>query len=162
MGTGEWRASKKPSYFDRLSYLPGMKADGMDIFAVKEALLFCKEHCLAGKGPIVVEFDTYRYHGHSMSDPGSTYRTRDEIKQIRQARDPIQHLKQIILKEEVHTEEELKAIDKQIKKEVEDALTKARDAPEPGAEELITNMYKHDQGFVVYGCDRKQTTLRLE
>lgn len=64
--------------------------------------------------------------------------------------------------EEVHTEEELKAIDKQIKKEVEDALTKARDAPEPGAEELITNMYKHDQGFVVYGCDRKQTTLRLE
>lgn len=161
MGTADWRASKKASYFDRASYIPGIRADGMDIFAVKEALLFCKEHCLAGNGPIAVEFDTYRYHGHSMSDPGSTYRTRDEIKQIRQTRDPIQHLKQIILKEEVGTDEELTAIDKKIKKEVEEALAKAREAPEPEEKELITNMYKHDQGFLVYGCDRKKTTSKL-
>ncbi|MCO5582048.1 hypothetical protein L7F22_035939 [Adiantum nelumboides] len=161
MGTAEWRAAKKASYFDRVSYVPGIKADGMDIFAVKEALLFCKEHCLAGKGPIVMECDTYRYHGHSMSDPGSTYRTRDEIKQIRQARDPIQFVKQIILKEELVTEEELATIDKQVKKEVEDALSKAREAPEPKEEQLITNMYKHDKHFVVYGCDRKRATSRL-
>ncbi|MCO5610778.1 hypothetical protein L7F22_065019 [Adiantum nelumboides] len=161
MGTAEWRAAKKASYFDRVSYVPGIKADGMDIFAVKEALLFCKEHCLAGKGPIVMECDTYRYHGHSMSDPGSTYRSRDEIKQIRQARDPIQFVKQIILKEELVTEEELATIDKQVKKEVEDALSKAREAPEPKEEQLITDMYKHDKHFVVYGCDRKRATSRL-
>ncbi|KAI5059102.1 hypothetical protein GOP47_0025421 [Adiantum capillus-veneris] len=161
MGTAEWRASKKASYFDRVSYLPGIKADGMDVFAVKEALLFCKEHCLAGKGPIVIECDTYRYHGHSMSDPGSTYRTWDEIKQIRQARDPIQFVKQIILKEGAATEEELATIDKQVKKDVEDALSKAREAPEPKEEALFTDMYKHDKKFVVYGCDRKQATSRL-
>ncbi|KAH6556079.1 hypothetical protein KP509_1Z206600 [Ceratopteris richardii] len=160
MGTAEWRASKKASYFDRVSYIPGLKVDGMDVFAVKEALLFCKDHCLTRKGPIVLECDTYRYHGHSMSDPGSSYRTRDEIKQIRQVRDPIQHLKLIILREQVIPEQQLTEIDKQVKKDVEDDVRRAQQAALPEAADLFTDVYKQHKGFVIHGCDRKVTTYK--
>ncbi|CAM6106499.1 unnamed protein product [Calypogeia fissa] len=156
MGTAEWRASKKTTFYDRLSYIPGIKMDGMDVFAVKSAFLYAKAHCLDGKGPIVLEADTYRYHGHSMSDPGRSYRDRSEIQGVRKARDPIEHLKTIILQEGLCSAEELKSIDKEIRRRVEEAGEKAKEAPYPDEPELFSNIYKKDTGLVTYGCDRNK------
>ncbi|KAG0575969.1 hypothetical protein KC19_5G044400 [Ceratodon purpureus] len=161
MGTAEWRASKKVTHYDRVPYIPGIKADGMDMFSVREAFKYCKEHCLAGKGPIMLEADTYRYHGHSMSDPGSTYRSRKEIQGMRQERDPIERIRKIILTEELVTKEELKDLDKKIRAEVEDAAAKAREEPFPSDDELFANIYKADSGLVAYGCDRRKTKVEM-
>jgi pyruvate dehydrogenase E1 component alpha subunit len=78
MGTSESRAAKSSAFFTRGDYMSGIKIDGMDVLATREAFRFAKEYALE-HGPIIVEADTYRYHGHSMSDPGSTYRSRDEV-----------------------------------------------------------------------------------
>ncbi|KAL6187419.1 hypothetical protein ACLB2K_038818 [Fragaria x ananassa] len=107
MGTAGWRAAKSPAYYKRGDYVPGLKVDGMDVFAVKQACKFAKEHALKN-GPIILEMDTYRYHGHSMSDPGSTYRTRDEISGVRQERDPIERIRKLVFAHDIATEKELK------------------------------------------------------
>ncbi|CAN7014597.1 unnamed protein product, partial [Brassica oleracea var. botrytis] len=140
MGTAEWRAAKSPSYYKRGDYVPGLKVDGMDAFAVKQACKFAKEHALKN-GPIILEMDTYRYHGHSMSDPGSTYRTRDEISGVRQERDPIERIKKLVLSHDLATEKELKDMEKEIRKEVDDAIAKAKDCSMPEPSELFTNVY---------------------
>lgn len=80
----------------------------MDVLAVREASKFAVEHCNSGKGPIVLETATYRYSGHSMSDPGTSYRTRDEIQEVRQTRDPITSFKEKILNSALVTADELK------------------------------------------------------
>lgn len=80
----------------------------MDILAVREASKFAVDYCTSGKGPLVLETVTYRYSGHSMSDPGTSYRTRDEIQVVRQTRDPITSFKEKILSEGLVTLEELK------------------------------------------------------
>ncbi|KAG7588228.1 Dehydrogenase E1 component [Arabidopsis suecica] len=160
MGTAEWRASKSPSYYKRGDYVPGLKVDGMDAFAVKQACKFAKQHALE-KGPIILEMDTYRYHGHSMSDPGSTYRTRDEISGVRQERDPIERIKKLVLSHDLATEKELKDTEKEIRKEVDDAIAKAKDCPMPEPSELFTNVYVKGFGTESFGPDRKEFKASL-
>ncbi len=155
MGTAEWRAAKSPSYYKRGDYVPGLKVDGMDAFAVKQACKFAKEHALKN-GPIILEMDTYRYHGHSMSDPGSTYRTRDEISGVRQERDPIERIRKLILSHELSTEAELKTIEKKVRSEVDDAIALAKESPMPDPSELFTNVYVKGFGIEVAGADRKE------
>ncbi|RWR75708.1 pyruvate dehydrogenase E1 component subunit alpha, mitochondrial-like protein [Cinnamomum micranthum f. kanehirae] len=155
MGTAEWRAAKSPSYFKRGDYVPGLKVDGMDALAVKQACKFAKEHALKN-GPIILEMDTYRYHGHSMSDPGSTYRTRDEISGVRQERDPIERIRQLILAHEIATAAELKDIEKEIRKQVDGAIAEAKASPMPDPSELFTNVYVKGFGVEVFGADRKE------
>lgn len=108
MGTSAERSSASVDYYKRGDYVPGIWVDGMDIIAVREAAKFAIDHCDSGKGPIVLETATYRYSGHSMSDPGTSYRTRDEIQEVRQTRDPITSFREKILHNELATPEELK------------------------------------------------------
>ncbi|KAL5720349.1 pyruvate dehydrogenase (acetyl-transferring) [Ranunculus cassubicifolius] len=160
MGTAEWRAAKSPAYYKRGDYVPGLKVDGMDALAVKQACKFAKEHVLKN-GPIMLEMDTYRYHGHSMSDPGSTYRTRDEISGVRQERDPIERIRKLILAHDISTEKDLKDIEKNARKEVDEAIAKAKESPMPDPSELFTNVYVKGFGVESYGADRKEVRAVL-
>eukprot|EP00201_Polytomella_parva_P007104 CAMPEP_0175082704 /NCGR_PEP_ID=MMETSP0052_2-20121109/26912_1 /TAXON_ID=51329 ORGANISM="Polytomella parva, Strain SAG 63-3" /NCGR_SAMPLE_ID=MMETSP0052_2 /ASSEMBLY_ACC=CAM_ASM_000194 /LENGTH=387 /DNA_ID=CAMNT_0016353947 /DNA_START=157 /DNA_END=1320 /DNA_ORIENTATION=- len=139
MGTPEWRAAKSSNFYTRGDYIPGLKVDGMDVLAVKRATAFAKEYAIEN-GPIVLEMDTYRYHGHSMSDPGSTYRTRDEINAMRTERDPIERVKKLLLSNGCDTAE-IKKAEREIKKEVDDAVEEAKASPLPPASWLWKNMY---------------------
>lgn len=80
----------------------------MDVLAVREATRFAIDYCTSGKGPLVLETVTYRYSGHSMSDPGTSYRTREEIQEVRQTRDPITGFKERLLSANLVTAEEIK------------------------------------------------------
>ncbi|GAV66542.1 E1_dh domain-containing protein, partial [Cephalotus follicularis] len=160
MGTAEWRAAKSPAYYKRGDYVPGLKIDGMDVLAVKQGCKFAKEYALKN-GPIILEMDTYRYHGHSMSDPGSTYRTRDEISGVRQERDPIERVRKLILSHDLATEKELKDIEKEVRKEVDEAISQAKESPMPEPSELYTNVYVKGYGVEAFGPDRKEARAVL-
>jgi pyruvate dehydrogenase E1 component alpha subunit len=108
MGTSAQRSSASTNYYSRGDYIPGLKVNGMDVLAVKQAASFARQWNLDGKGPLVLEVATYRYGGHSMSDPGTTYRTREEIQYMRSKNDPIQGLKQVILDNNFASETDLK------------------------------------------------------
>merc|ERR1719409_2394379 len=103
----------------------------MDVLAVRDAVAYAKAHCGAGNGPIYMEMKTYRYHGHSMSDPGITYRSRDEISGVRASRDPVQLLEKWLIEYGCCTKEEIKAIQQARRKEVDAAVEFAKKAPEP-------------------------------
>ncbi|CAM6059132.1 unnamed protein product [Sphagnum tenellum] len=160
MGTAEWRSAKSPEYYKRGDYVPGMKVDGMDCLAVKQAVKYAKEHALKN-GPFVLEFDTYRYHGHSMSDPGSTYRTRDEISGVRQERDPIERIRKLLLSLEIASVSDLKTLEKEAKSEVDEALAKAKESPQPDTSELFSHIWVKGYGAEAYGADRKEVVVKL-
>ncbi|XP_006815521.1 pyruvate dehydrogenase E1 component subunit alpha type II, mitochondrial-like [Saccoglossus kowalevskii] len=102
---------------------------------------------------MVLEVATYRYGGHSMSDPGTSYRTREEIKEVRQSRDPITGFRQRITSNGLATIDELKKIDLDVRKEVEDAVQKAKSDPEISVNELYTDVYTDTAGYPVKGCE---------
>ena len=131
MGTAANRAAALTDYYKRGQYVPGLKINGMDILAVKAAVQYGREYTRAGHGPLVFEYVTYRYGGHSMSDPGTTYRTREEIQRMRSTNDPIAGLKQKLLDWAVTTEEELKGIDKEARAHVDAEVAEAEKMKEP-------------------------------
>jgi len=140
MGTSIKRSSAEPLLYRRgeAHRIPGFQVDGMDVLAVRGAAEVALEWTRDGKGPIIIEFLTYRYRGHSMSDPAK-YRTREEVQDVREHRDPITHAERELEAMGVK-EEELKAIDKQIKDIVVGAAKFAEDAPEPPPSELFTDV----------------------
>lgn len=133
MGTAANRAAALTEYYKRGQYIPGLKVNGMDVLAVKAAVQYGKQYTVDGHGPLVLEYVTYRYGGHSMSDPGTTYRTREEIQRMRSTNDPIAGLKQKLLDWEVTTEEELKGIDKEARAHVDAEVAEAEKMAEPEA-----------------------------
>lgn len=143
MGTSAARSSALTDYYKRGQYIPGLKVNGMDVLAVKAAVKYGKEWTAADKGPLVLEYVTYRYGGHSMSDPGTTYRTREEIQRMRSTNDPIAGLKQKILDWEVTSEDELKKIDKEARAHVNEevAAAEAMAPPEPNNSILFEDIY---------------------
>ncbi|SDE18789.1 pyruvate dehydrogenase (acetyl-transferring) E1 component subunit alpha [Limimaricola pyoseonensis] len=142
MGTSVQRSTKSPSLWERgAAYgIQGEEVDGMDVLAVKEAGERAVKHCRAGKGPYILEIKTYRYRGHSMSDPAK-YRSRDEVQKMREERDPIEQIRKVLLSGQHATEDDLKAIDKEIKEIVNEAAEFSKESPEPALEELWTDIY---------------------
>lgn len=141
MGTSAERASASTDYFTRGDYVPGIWVDGMDVLAVREATRWAREYCRSGKGPLVMEMATYRYFGHSMSDPGTSYRTRDEVQEVRQRRDPITSFKDKLITSNLASAEELKNIETESRHEVDEATNQAKSDAEIGVEELYADVY---------------------
>ena len=145
MGTAQKRSTSGEDIYTRGAPfgIPGELVDGMDVLKVKEAGEKAVEHCRAGKGPYILEIKTYRYRGHSMSDPAK-YRTREEVQKMREERDPIQNVRDLLLQGKHASEDDLKAIDKEIKDIVNASAEFAKESPEPELEELWTDIYSDD------------------
>jgi pyruvate dehydrogenase E1 component alpha subunit len=141
MGTSVQRSSSETHLHKRgQSFLiPGEEVDGMDVLAVRKAGLRAVARARAGKGPTLLELKTYRYRGHSMSDPAK-YRTREEVDEVREHRDPIEHVKQLLIEAGHADDEALKAIDREIRAIVADSAEFAQASPEPDASELLTDI----------------------
>ena len=143
MGTAVSRASAQTDFSKRgISFnIPGEQVDGMDVRAVKAAAEKAIQWCRDGKGPYILEMQTYRYRGHSMSDPAK-YRSKDEVQKMREEHDPIEQVRRRLLEEWKVKEEELKAIDAEVRDIVNESAEFATNDPEPDASELWTDILK--------------------
>lgn len=141
MGTSVQRASAETELYKRGSSfeIEGMEVDGMNVLAVRDAAKKAIKHARDGKGPMILEMKTYRYRGHSMSDPAK-YRSRDEVTKTREESDPIDMVKNRLLAEGWADQDALKAIDKEIKAVVVDAADFSLESPEPDPSELYTDV----------------------
>jgi pyruvate dehydrogenase E1 component alpha subunit len=141
MGTSVARGSANGEFHKRGEPydIPGRVVDGMDLFAVQEAGAWALEHARSGKGPALLHIKTYRYRGHSMSDPAK-YRTKEEVEKVRQEHDPIDTFRAYLLKKKLSTEDALKVIEKEVRDIVAESATFAQESPEPDAAELYTDV----------------------
>jgi pyruvate dehydrogenase E1 component alpha subunit len=141
MGTSVARASAAKDLY-RLGEpygMPGEQVDGMDVLAVNAAAKKAVKHCRDGNGPFVLEMLTYRYRGHSMSDPAK-YRTKEEVSDMRDNHDPIANLSKVIVESGAKTEADLKEMDKEVRAIVVEAAEFAQESPEPDPSELYTDV----------------------
>jgi pyruvate dehydrogenase E1 component alpha subunit len=143
MGTAVHRSSAQQDFSKRgTSFnIPGEQVDGMDVRAVKAAGDKAVAWCREGNGPYILEMQTYRYRGHSMSDPAK-YRTRDEVEKVRSEQDPIEQVRQRILKNKWASEDELKQIDAKVRAVVNESAEFATNDPEPEPSELYTDILR--------------------
>jgi len=141
MGTSIERSTSETELYKRgISFnIPGEAVDGMDVFAVREAAERAVERARRGDGPTILEMKTYRYRGHSMSDPAK-YRTKEEVDEVKKTRDPIDDLKQLMAKAGV-SDLEVKKVDEDVKAVVLEAVEFAQQSPEPDPSELLTEVY---------------------
>ncbi|MGF1551575.1 MAG: pyruvate dehydrogenase (acetyl-transferring) E1 component subunit alpha [Paracoccaceae bacterium] len=142
MGTAQKRSTSSQELYKRGAAfgIEGEEVDGMDVLKVAEAGHRAIGYCREGNGPYILECKTYRYRGHSMSDPAK-YRTRDEVTKMREQRDPIESLKRVMIAEGAADEDALKQIDKDVKAEINEAAKFAQESPEPSEDELWTDVY---------------------
>lgn len=145
MGTSVKRSSAGPNYYGRGKGwdIPGEKADGMDLLKVIEAAKRAVEHARSGKGPYILELDTYRYRGHSMSDPAK-YRTKDELDSVKEKRDPLDHFRTYMEKTLKIKENDIKVIENEIKDIIAEAIEFSKASPEPDPSELYTDVLRED------------------
>ncbi len=140
MGTAQERASAGELHQRGAAYgIPGEQVDGMDVIAVREAAGKALDHVKSGKGPMILEMMTYRYRGHSMSDPAK-YRSKEEVDRMREERDPIEQVKKRLMDAKAATADELKEVDKKIRARVAEAAEFAQETPEPDPSELWTDV----------------------
>jgi pyruvate dehydrogenase E1 component alpha subunit len=140
MGTAVRRSSAETEFYRRGTAfrIPGMDVNGMDVLEVRQAAEVAFDHVRGGNGPVLLELNTYRYRGHSMSDPAK-YRTREEVENVREHNDPIERAKAELLKSGLN-EDKLKDIDKRIRAQVAEAADFAETSPEPSPDELYTDV----------------------
>jgi pyruvate dehydrogenase E1 component alpha subunit len=143
MGTSVTRSSAQTDFSKRGSSfnIPGKQVDGMDVRAVKAAAEEALAWCRAGKGPTILEMMTYRYRGHSMSDPAK-YRTKEEVDRMRTEHDPIEQVRKRLLDKKWAAEDELKKIDASVRAVVNEAAEFATHDAEPDPAELYTDVYR--------------------
>ena len=141
MGTSVERSAAETELYKRGSSfdIEGIQVDGMNVLEVRDAAAKAIKHARDGKGPMILEMKTYRYRGHSMSDPAK-YRSRDEVTKTRSERDPIDAVREVLLKKKWADEASLKAMDKEIKEIVKDAADFSLESPEPHPDELWTDV----------------------
>ncbi len=141
MGTSVARASAVTEFHRRGESfgIPGKPVDGMNVLAVRDAGFEAAEWCRSGKGPIILELKTYRYRGHSMSDPAK-YRSKDEVNKMKAEHDPIDQVKNLLITEKLVSEDQLKEVDREVKAIVQDAADFAQTSPEPDPSELWTDI----------------------
>ncbi|XP_078689485.1 pyruvate dehydrogenase E1 component subunit alpha, somatic form, mitochondrial-like [Branchiostoma floridae x Branchiostoma belcheri] len=152
MGTAVERASASTDYYTRGDYVPGFRADGMDVLAVREATRFAAEWCRSGKGPVILEVATYLFSGHSTRNPATSNRPCEEIQEMT-TRDPITGLRERMISANLATAEELKQIDLDIRAEIDKAVEQAKTDPEPPVEELYTDIFVDEPPFKVRGTN---------
>ncbi|PYH46557.1 putative pyruvate dehydrogenase E1 component alpha subunit [Aspergillus saccharolyticus JOP 1030-1] len=142
MGTSVERSSAMTEYYKRGQYLPGLRINGMDVLAVLAAMRYGKEFVQAGNGPLLYEYQTYRFAGHSVSDPGTTYRSREEI-QAERRHDPLSVLQEQLAEWGVLSKEEVKAIEKDVRSKVDREAEEANHmpVPEPRLDVLFRDIY---------------------
>ena len=142
MGTATDRASAQTEFFRHGEGLgiPGIKCDGMDVLAVRAAAQEAASFARAGNGPMIVEMNTYRYRGHSISDPAK-YRPKEEVREVRETRDPIQKIKRDILSKGEINEKALNEIDGEVKKLVREAAEFAQNGRKPELTEMYNDVY---------------------
>ena len=142
MGTAQRRSTSTPAIYTRGAAfgIPGEEVDGMDVLAVREAGARAVAHCRSGNGPYILEMRTYRYRGHSMSDPAK-YRTREEVSKMREEHDAIDGLRKVLIDNGLADDAKIKDIDRAVRAVVNDAATFAQESPEPGPAELWTDVY---------------------
>ncbi|MBT3765600.1 MAG: pyruvate dehydrogenase (acetyl-transferring) E1 component subunit alpha [Rhodospirillaceae bacterium] len=141
MGTSVERHTSNTELYQRgkAHGIPGLKVNGMDVQEVKEAGAKALDHCRSGKGPYILEMETYRYRGHSMSDPAK-YRTKEEVTKMRRESDPIDNLRGLLLDNKLIDEDKLKEMDREVKSLVMTSADFAQQSPEPDASELYTDI----------------------
>ncbi len=136
MGTAQARGAAGELYKRGEGYgIPGRQIDGMDVLAVRKAAIDALDHARSGKGPIILEMMTYRYRGHSMSDPAK-YRSKEEVEKMKSDHDPIETLKRHMTERQAASEDDFKTIEKEVKQLVNEAAEFAQTSPEPDAAEL--------------------------
>ena len=141
MGTSVERASATTELYrhGEAFGIPGERVDGMDVLAVRASGEKAVAYARSGKGPYILEMQTYRYRGHSMSDPAK-YRTKEEVDKYRTERDPIDHVRRMLIEKKMADEAELKAVDAEIRKIISDAAEYAQHSPEPDPSEVWTDV----------------------
>ncbi|KAK7884156.1 hypothetical protein WMY93_027279 [Mugilogobius chulae] len=148
-GTSVERASACTDFYKRGDFIPGIRADGMDVLCVREATKFAKDHCRSGKGPIILELQTYRFCGHFVNET-SSYRSQAEVEQ-QQQNDPISRLRGQMLRTNMASAEDFQNIDNEVLEEVEAAAEFAVSNPEPSLDDLCNCVYHNSPSLQVRG-----------
>jgi pyruvate dehydrogenase E1 component alpha subunit len=152
MSTSEKRSSYYSPIMGKFRGFPAINCDGFNVWAVREACRFAKNFAIEN-GPIFLEFETYRYQGHSMSDPGLGYRSREEVANVKSTKDGIELVRHFLLDHKFSTEDELKAIEKNIKRSIEGDIEKIKNDPYPDPKELYTNVYVNEKPPFIRGIE---------
>ena len=158
MGTSVERASANTHFYTRGDPIPGVKIEAQHVLAVREIMKFSKKWGVA-HGPLWLEFHTYRYRGHSMSDPGVSYRKRDEIDEARATRDPIDIVKNLLIDHKLASTSEIEDIQDHIKEEIAKIALEARNDPWPEPSELFTNIHSPSRKYFIRNIEYKDSVI---